>query len=59
MLSSSSCARTCCPDHTCTVIQDTATVFSSIDSLHSRIGLSNVMLNVRRQLFARGRVIAS
>ena len=59
MLSSSSSAGTCCPDHMSTLIRDAAAVFSHIDSLHARIGPSTDMLNVRRQMFCARRAIAS
>ena len=49
MLSSSSSAGICCPDHISTLIRDAAKVFSGIDSLDARIGPSTDMLSVRRQ----------
>ena len=59
MLSTSSSAGTCCPDHSSTLIWNAAAVFSCIDSLDTRIGPSTDMLNMRRQMFCARRAIAS
>ena len=59
MLSTSSSAGNCCPDHNSTPIWDAAAVFSCIDSLDACIGPSTDMLNVRCQMFCASRAIAS
>ena len=51
MLSTSSSAGICCPDHNRTLIWHAAAAFSCIDSLDARIGPSTDMLNMRRQMF--------
>ena len=59
MLSTSSSAGICCPDHISTLIWGAAAVFSCIDSLDARIGPSTDMLNVHRQMFCARRAVAS
>ena len=59
MLSTSSSAGICCPDHNNTLIWHAAAAFSCIDSLDARIGPSTDMLNMRRQMFCARRAIAS